>query len=107
MNSWKSKKEFKLYVTDTASELNVSVNSIQVRKMTKKWASCSSARNLTFDEALLGMDKEVGKYVVLHELMHLRIPNHGKLWKSYMSIYMSGHELIERKVNFLSYCKSA
>jgi predicted metal-dependent hydrolase len=31
-------------------------------------------------------------YVIVHELLHLRAPNHGKLWKSAMRGYLGEWE---------------
>ena len=29
-------------------------------------------------------------YVIVHELLHLRVPNHGKLFKSFLTAYLRG-----------------
>jgi predicted metal-dependent hydrolase len=33
-------------------------------------------------------------YVIVHELLHLQVPNHGKLFKSLMNAYLPGWEAI-------------
>jgi len=44
------------------------------------------------------MDKEIGDYVIVHELLHFNVPNHGKLWKSLMTAYLGDYEKIEKKL---------
>ena len=41
-------------------------HSIYVRPMRRKWASCSTAGTLSFNDELLGMDTELGDYVIVH-----------------------------------------
>ncbi len=66
--------------------------------MKNKWASCSTAGNLTFNSELLNLDKNVGDYVIVHELLHFNIPNHGRLWKSLMRAYLGEYERYEEKL---------
>ena len=55
--------------------------------------------NLNFNKELLDMEKEIGDYVIVHELLHFNIPNNGKLWKSLMTAYLGDYEKIENKLN--------
>jgi hypothetical protein len=41
------------------------------------------------------MDKEIGDYVIVHELLHSIVPNHGKLWKSLMRAHLGDYEKLE------------
>jgi len=95
---WKNKAEFKSRVLDWAGRLDVKVRSLAVRPMSNKWASCSTAGNLNFNAELLSMDRKVGDYVIVHELLHFSVPHHGKLWKSLMRAYLGDYETIDRKL---------
>ena len=98
MKTWQDKKEFKNKVLTVAKQLNIKVKSISLRPMKKKWASCSTAGNLNFNSDLLEMEKKLGEYVIVHELLHFQVPNHGKLWKSLMRAYLGKYEKIERRL---------
>lgn len=98
MTMWKDKTEFKNAVLDWASKLNVKIISIFVRPMKRKWASCSTNGNLHFNSDLLNLDRKLGEYVIVHELLHFRTPNHGRLWKSYMNIYLSTWQELDRQL---------
>jgi len=80
VSRWRNKEEFKARVLEWAVKLDVSACALSVRPMRNKWASCSTAGNLSFNSALLDLDKGVGDYVIVHELLHFRVPNHGRLW---------------------------
>jgi predicted metal-dependent hydrolase len=40
----------------------------------------------------------VGDYVIVHELLHVRVPNHGKLWKSLMRAHLGDYERQEERL---------
>ena len=98
MKRWKDKQEFKSRVLDWAGRLDVKVRSLTIRPMSNKWASCSTAGNLNFNAELLSMDRKIGDYVIVHELLHFSVPHHGKLWKSLMIAYLGNYETIDRKL---------
>jgi predicted metal-dependent hydrolase len=81
-----------------AHQLEVQVRAVSFRKMRRKWASCSTAGRLTFDESLLSKPRDVQDYVIVHELLHLRVPNHGRLWKSLMRVHLGEYEALEAKL---------
>lgn len=72
---------FKSEVAAWAKRIGVEPNSISLRQMKRKWASCSSKGNLTFDVDLLRQSAEFRREAIVHELLHLKIPNHGKLFR--------------------------
>jgi predicted metal-dependent hydrolase len=94
MAKWTDKAEFKGTVYDYADKMKIKVKSLSIRPMSNKWASCSTDGNLNFNKELLDIDKELGKYVIVHELLHFNVPNHGKLWKSLMTAYFGDYEEI-------------
>jgi predicted metal-dependent hydrolase len=98
MTRWKNKSEFKARVREWAVRLDADVATIYVRPMRRKWASCSSAGNLNFSEDLLDLDPELGDYVIVHELLHFSVPNHGRLWKSRMRAHLGEYEYLEERL---------
>jgi len=98
MDKWKDKEEFKQHVRQLAEKMDIKIKSLAMRPMKNKWASCSTDGNLNFNKQLLELDKELGVYVIVHELLHFNIPNHGKLWKSFMTAYLGDYEKIESKL---------
>jgi len=98
VNKWKNKEEFKKQVYHFAHLIGVEIKSICVRSMTNKWASCSTNGNLNFNLKLLEMDRKIGDYVIVHEILHFRVPNHGRLWKSLMRLYLNDYKEVESKL---------
>jgi predicted metal-dependent hydrolase len=92
------KERFKVRVRGWSEKLGVRVRSLSVRPMRNKWASCSTAGNLNFSDELLALDSELADYVIVHELLHFFVPNHGKLWKSLMRVHLGEYERFEAKL---------
>lgn len=98
MRGIQGRVEFKNRIKDWAGKLEVKAKRIYIRPMTKKWASCSTAGTLSFNDELLQMDCEIWDYVIVHELLHFSVPNHGKLWKSLMRAHLGDYEEVEQKL---------
>jgi predicted metal-dependent hydrolase len=91
-NDLSEKTRFKDSVREWSRRLNVKPAQIRVQRMRNKWASCSSGKRVSFSEDLLRQDAGFQEYVIVHELLHLRIPNHGILFKNLISIYIPNWE---------------
>ena len=98
MARWKNPAEFKSRVKHWASKLDIKVKALALRPMKNKWASCSTNGNLNFNTDLLALDRNVGDYVIVHELLHFVVPHHGKLWKSLMRAHLGDYEKMDSKL---------
>lgn len=98
MTRWKNPEEFKSRVKHWADKLDVRVGWLALRPMKNKWASCSTNGNLNFNSELLGLDRDVGEYVIVHELLHFAVPHHGKLWKSLMRAHLGDYETLDNRL---------
>jgi predicted metal-dependent hydrolase len=61
-----------------------------VQTMRRKWKSCSSKGTVTLAADLVDKDAVFQDFVIVHELLHLRVPNHGRLFKVLMSAHVPG-----------------
>ncbi|WP_253253749.1 M48 metallopeptidase family protein [Acidithiobacillus marinus] len=95
MDADSKKTEFKQRVRHWADKLDVRIVWLGVRPMRNKWASCSIAGHLNFSDELPALKPELWDYVIVHELLHFSVPNHGKLWKSLMRAHLGEYEVHE------------
>lgn len=56
--------------------------------MTRKWGSCSTSGIITLANDLADQEDGFQDFVIAHELLHLRVPNHGRLFKALMTAYV-------------------
>lgn len=88
VDKWKDADHFRSHVSYWAERIRVEPERVNLRPMKNKWASCSTKGSLTFSTQLLEENAEFGEYVIVHELLHLKIPNHGKLFKSLLTAHL-------------------
>ena len=61
----------------------------EVKQMRSQWGSCiAKKRHLLFNLELARVPRSCIEYVVLHELTHLKVEKHNKLFEAFMSQYM-------------------
>jgi predicted metal-dependent hydrolase len=63
---------------EEAERLGVAYRRIRIGSQRTLWGSCSPAGTLSFTWRLVLAPLEVLDYVVVHELCHLRVPNHSR-----------------------------
>jgi predicted metal-dependent hydrolase len=101
MRTADQRRAFKERVRQWAEELDVKIIWLGVRPMSNKWASCSTAGHLNFNDELLALDQKLWDYVIVHELLHFFVPNHGKLWKSLMRAHLGDYEKMASQLTSL------
>lgn len=82
-----SKEEFKEEVREIAKEINASPRQIRVRAMKSKVGSCSPGKIITFNNRVLQLSCDERREAAVHELLHLRYRNHGKMFKALLKSY--------------------
>jgi predicted metal-dependent hydrolase len=82
------RQEFKSRVGAWAARVRVNPAQVRVQQMTRKWASCSARGWCTFASDLLEEGHAFQDYVIVHELLHLKIRNHGRVFKSLLTAHM-------------------
>ena len=89
-----SKDLFKSEIAAWAKRMRVDPKEIHIRPMKRKWGSCSINGRLSFNIELLTAPTRIRKRVIVEELLHLKVPNHGKLFKSLLKAYLGRDTII-------------
>jgi predicted metal-dependent hydrolase len=71
-----------------AVKLRVDPRSIRIQGMRHKWGSCSSAGTVTLASELIDEPPGFQDYVIVHELLHLRLARHGRLFKALLGAHV-------------------
>ncbi|WP_068471487.1 M48 family metallopeptidase [Candidatus Protochlamydia phocaeensis] len=77
---WQDEQEMREAVKTWAIKMGVKLPSLQIRLLKNKWGSISTKGRMILNAELLELPKELGEYVIVHELVHILAPNHGKVF---------------------------
>lgn len=62
--------------------MGLSFNRVFIKEQKTRWGSCSSKGNINYNWKLIMAPEAIIDYVVVHELAHIKHPNHSKeFWK--------------------------
>jgi predicted metal-dependent hydrolase len=71
-----------------AGRIAVQPAKISIRDQKTRWGSCSSRGNINFNWRIVMAPPEIMDYLVIHELCHMRIPNHSSLYWQLVEQFM-------------------
>ena len=75
-------------IKDYAKRFSFKTNGVRITSARTRWGSCSGKGNLNFTYRLCMAPLEVIEYVVVHELAHLKVPNHSRVfWVEVAKMY--------------------
>jgi predicted metal-dependent hydrolase len=57
-----------------------------------------TTEQMTLEADLLKLPKELGEFVIVHELIYLLVPNHGRVFISFMQVYLPEWETLETQL---------
>ncbi len=104
-NHWQDAEELRWAVRHWASRIGVKPPQIHLREMRRKWASISGVGRLTLNTELVELPKDLGEFVIVHELVHILAPNHSKVFRSFMHAYLPDWENREQQLRHFARLK--
>jgi predicted metal-dependent hydrolase len=77
--------EARQYLPDRVRELSekfgFKITGLKIRKMRGRWGSCTARKSINLNSWLVMLPEQLSDYVILHELVHTRFPDHSpKFW---------------------------
>jgi predicted metal-dependent hydrolase len=98
------RKELKKLIPDLIGKwesiLGVEVASWGVKKMKTKWGSCTpEAKRIWLNLELAKKPARALEYVVVHEMLHLRVPTHSEEFVALMDRYIPNWRVIRAELN--------
>ena len=73
-------------------------NRLFIRNQRTRWGSCSSKKNINLNIELVRLPEELMEYVIMHELVHTRVPSHGKAFWTALSAYLPESRLLDARL---------
>ena len=80
-----------------------SLPTIKLRKMEKRWGSCSNDGLILLNPELISAPLDCIDYVIVHELCHLKEYNHNRRFYQLLSMALPNWEECKAKLNKLDF----
>ena len=107
MEKWYFENAQKVFVNAIQKWLEIldeSIEKLSIKPMKSRWGSCNYVkRYINLNTELIKRTQFEIEYVVLHELTHLKYPNHGKGFYRYIENYMPNYKIAEKMLNAKHY----
>ena len=107
MEKWyfeNAKKLFLQFMEKWLEILDEYVEKVAIKPMKTRWGSCNYVkRHINLNTELIKRTPFEIEYVILHELTHLKYPNHGKGFYNYIERYMPNYKVAEKMLNAKHY----
>jgi predicted metal-dependent hydrolase len=81
-------QELKRRAMRWAVRLKVNPRALRFEELRDRWGYCSPAGEVTLALDLVDKDERFQDYVIVHELLHLRVRSHGKRFWALLSAYV-------------------
>ena len=98
----RSEEEFKRLVYDTVEkvsmDLEIKIGNIYFRKMRTKWASLSSAKNVTVNRFMKYLPQYLIEYIIFHEIVHIIEKRHNNRFWEIVEERYKDYQGLERKL---------
>lgn len=82
-----------------ALELGVNPTEVSIRPLSDKWGSCTPDGVVTLATDLATGDGELQDYVIVHELLHLRHRDHGRVFRALLAAHVPGWAVVEGRLS--------
>ncbi|GAB6059879.1 SprT family zinc-dependent metalloprotease [Desulfonatronum parangueonense] len=75
------------WLKQISDELDLPFSKVTIRNQHTRWGSCTRGKNISLNCKLLFLPRQWARYVLVHELCHTRVMNHGPDFWSLMHKY--------------------
>ncbi len=94
-----ARQHLKSWLWQEAEILGLAPNKVQIRTQRTRWGSCSGKGNISLNASLLFVEPEVARYLLVHELCHLKHLNHsGRYWRL-VEQFEPGYRALDRALS--------
>ena len=99
LNQWvhrKAKTMLGDWLNTLSHELSIPFNRLTIRSQKTLWGSCSSKKNINLNRNLLFLEPSMVRYVLVHELCHVKRPDHSAGFWDLVEQYVQGARALSK-----------
>jgi predicted metal-dependent hydrolase len=72
------------FLEEVAAQVGIEFKKVQIRLQKGRWGSCSTRGTISLNARLLLLPQHLLQYILLHELAHVRHPNHSQAYWNFL-----------------------
>ena len=95
---FEAKRFLPVRTAELASKMGFQINRVTIKNNKTNWGSCSNLKNINLNLHLMRLPDRVIDFIIVHELVHTVIPNHGVKFKATMKRYFPDSAELEKEV---------
>ena len=85
-------------INQLAQKNHFTFNKLSIKNQKTRWGSCSQKNNINLNARLLHLPTELIDYVILHELVHIKVKNHSKEFWSILDSYVGDSKFYDKEL---------
>ena len=93
-----AKRTLPARLAELAEKYSFTYNRVRIKHNVSNWGSCSRKGNINLNLNLVRLPDDLKDYVLLHELCHLKHPNHGEAFHALLESVCPDHRKKEKEV---------
>ena len=92
----RAQAELPLRLRELADRHGFRYNAVRIKNNRSNWGSCSVRGNINLNLSLVLLPEQLRDYVLLHELCHLKHPDHSPAFHALLEEVCPGHRALQR-----------
>lgn len=93
-----AKRNLPVRLAELAEEYSFTYNKVRIKHNSSNWGSCSRKGNINLNLNIVRLPDELRDYVLLHELCHLKHPDHGQSFHTLLESLCPDHRRKEKEL---------
>lgn len=95
---YEAKKYLPGRMRELASQYGYSFKALTIKNNRTNWGSCSSLKNINLNLHLMRLPDRLIDFIVVHELVHTKIANHGQGFKETLKSHFPDAAALDREI---------
>jgi predicted metal-dependent hydrolase len=94
-----AKKLLHIRLDELTAKYGYSYNSLAIKRLKGRWGSCDQSQNIVLNLFLMQLPWELIDYVILHELAHTKVLQHGPKFWAEMDLHLPRAKHLRKQIH--------
>ncbi len=95
---YEAKRYLPVRARELANQLGYSFRAVTIKNNKTNWGSCSNLKNINLNLHLMRLPDRLIDFILVHELVHTKIPNHGSFFKEMLKSHFHDADELNKSI---------